>query len=549
MISTVSPQSDPLLDDIFSFERRFRRALGDGRRIDRVRGFGGSNNPYDDFAPALGRLFERTRQAFDQEKMELARDAYAGLFALLGLRDDYGFAITRPEGLVIRDDQARYLRAIGQTASTQERPVLMIHTKRLLAQSLWEGCDLSIQTLLEIAPLRPLEREEWLDNLICALDQDCEPGADRWLREAVRLRHGADGLRDLTRRKSPWRPRVWLDWLEMLEKRESPNSMLEAAEEALAHIPEGLELRATAADHLARAATQVGDRRREIAARWEAFRAAPFPARLLDLWVAAGGAKEQRTWMRRVATVACDQTGGLIPGPLVDGLCPSSEVLLKEDGDYFTSGPSSEIVACARLLAGDWREALRMACTDPLDASAEGHNIRMLVLSVMLAWLTRWPNKELAPNTAEILDDAMGLFDISGEVPTQLGHSFKMAFSKAIPRWKPAPPSVGATVEDRCLRLVRSEITAALKTFELVRNGRVALLAGAATEVLRERRSEADAIGFMDDLTRIHRSRPEFAEALRLRWRRNTRNAAHPGSPNPRKDGGKESRPASLIKL
>ena len=466
MIPRVSLQSDPLLHDISAFERRFRRALGEGRRLDRVRGFGGPNNPYDDFALTLGHLFERTRQAFDQGKMELARDAYAALFALLALKDDYGFAITRPECLVIRDDQARYLRAIGQTAAPEKRAVLLIQTKRLLAQSLWEGCDLSIQTLLEIAPLTPREREEWLDNLIGPLGQDREPGADRWLREAVRLRHGADGLRDLARRESPWCPRAWLDCLEALAELKCPDRMLETAEEALAHIPEGLELRATAAGYLARAATELGDRRRQIVACWEAFRAQPFPARLLDLWVATGATKEQRAWMRRVATAACDQTGGLIPGPRVDGCYSADKVLLKEDGDCFTSGPSDEVVACARLLAGDWRNALRMACGDAFDGWAGECNLRMLVLSVMMAWLTQWPDKELAPNVAELLDDAVGLFDISGEIPAQLGRGFKLAFAESIPKWKPAPQSVSARVADRCLRLVRSEITAALKNLE-----------------------------------------------------------------------------------
>jgi hypothetical protein len=201
------------------------------------------------------------------------------------------------------------------------------------------------------------------------------------------------------------------------------------------------------------------------------------------------------------------------------------------------------------LLAGDWREALRVACTDPFDGGAGDRNIRTLVLSVLMAWLTQWPDNELAPNIAELLDDAVGLFDNSDESSAQLGRSLKMAFSEAIPSWKPTLSSVGTTVEDRCLRLVRNEITAALKNFEPVRNGRVALLAAAATEVLQERRSEADAIGFMDDLTRIHRRHPEFAEALRLRWHRNTRSAAQAGSPNPRKDGDSESRPASLNKL
>ena len=347
-ILKVPMQAKSLVDGISALETRFRRAMRDGRRLDQVRGFGGPNSPYTDLAPPLERLFQGTRQALNEGRMELARDAYAALFTILALKDDYGFGIERPKSLVIFDEQARYLRTLAQTAEPRVRSALLIQAKRRLAESLWEGCNVSIQAVLGIAPLTDRGRDEWLDDLITRLGQDREPDADRWLREAVRLRSGGNGLRDLARRESPWRPRAWLDCLETFAVQESPSHMLETAEEALAHIPEGLELRAAAADHLARAATMLGDQNRLIVARWEAFRAEPFPARLLDLWLAAPNAKDQRAWMRRVATAACDPAGGLIPGPIVDGFSSTHEVMFKEAGDCFTSGPSNEIVACAR---------------------------------------------------------------------------------------------------------------------------------------------------------------------------------------------------------
>ena len=537
VIPKVLTQPESLRTGISALEARFRRAKGDSRRLDRVRGFGGLNSPYGDLAPALERQFERTRQAFNRGKMELARDAYSALFAILALKDDHGFGIERPKSLVILDEQARYLRTLGQTAEPRVRSALLVQTKRQLAQSLWEGCDVSIQAMLEIAPLTQRERDEWLDDLITRLGQDREPDADRWLREAVKLRSGGNGLRDLARRESPWRPRAWLDCLETFAERESPGRMLEAAEEALAHIPEGLELRATAADHLARAATMLGDRSRLIVARWEAFRAEPFPARLLDLWLAAANAKDQRAWMRRVATASCDQAGGLIPGPIVDGFSSTREVLFKQDGDYFTSGPSNEIVACARLLAGDWREAFRMARGEAFGDWDRNRTITLLLLPVTMAWLTQGPGKELPSNIAELLEEAMTLFDIPGEVPTRLGQKLRMAFSESIPTWKPAPATVSAKVVEHCSRLVRSAIAAALKNPNRVRIDRAALLAASVAETLRERRSEAAAVEFVDELVKTHRKHPEFAHGLRLRWHLNARTSAQATDCEARMDG------------
>ena len=458
--------------------------------------------------------------------MELARDAYAALFTILALKDDYGFGIERPKSLVIFDEQARYLRTLAQTAEPRVRSALLIQAKRRLAESLWEGCNVSIQAVLGIAPLTDRGRDEWLDDLITRLGQDREPDADRWLREAVRLRSGGNGLRDLARRESPWRPRAWLDCLETFAVQESPSHMLETAEEALAHIPEGLELRAAAADHLARAATMLGDQNRLIVARWEAFRAEPFPARLLDLWLAAPNAKDQRAWMRRVATAACDPAGGLIPGPIVDGFSSTREVMFKEAGDCFTSGPSNEIVACARLLAGDWRDAFRMA-RDEVSGDWDGdRTLPMLVIPLMMAWLMEWPEKEPPSNTAELLNVAVGLFDVPDEIPTGLGRQFKMAFSESILKWKRAPATVCAKVMEGCIRLIRSAIADFLKNPSRVRIDRAALLAAAVAETLRERRSEADAADFVDELARTHRRRPEFAEALRLRWHLSARTSA-----------------------
>ncbi len=138
--------------------------------------------------------------------MRLARDAYAALFATLALKDDYGFAITRPKSISICDEQVRYLRAVGETASPGYRGVELTEGMHRLRRDLWEGCNLKVQSLLEYAPMLADVRDAWLDEIIAVLRPDREREADRWLREAVRLRGGAVGLRELAHQESPWRP-------------------------------------------------------------------------------------------------------------------------------------------------------------------------------------------------------------------------------------------------------------------------------------------------------------------------------------------------------
>jgi hypothetical protein len=144
-----------------------------------------------------------------------------------------------------------------------------------------------------------------------------------------------------------------------------------------------------------------------LAARWEAFRAEPFPRRLLDLRDAAGDRKAQDHWMLQVVTRACDQTAGLIPGPFVDGGTGGDQVLFLGDGDQFTSGPANATTACALMLAGSWRQALKMDHDDEFFDWADDTTPRTFVLPVMMAWLVGWPERPMPASTAALLEAAL----------------------------------------------------------------------------------------------------------------------------------------------
>ncbi|HOY57603.1 MAG TPA: hypothetical protein PK640_05630 [Verrucomicrobiota bacterium] len=505
---------DSLLRDIASLDRRFRAALGDWRRIDRVRGFGGPNNPYDDFAPRLERLFARARTAVNQGNMNLARDAYAALFATLALKDDYGFAITRPKSISICDEQVRYLRTVGETAPAGKRGAQLTERMHHLRRTLWEQCKLTIGALLESASLTQDVREAWLDELIAALRDDREREADRWLREAVQLRCGAVGLQELARQDSPWRPQAWLDWLESVATHQEPSRLLQSAREALANMPDGLESRAVAADHLASAAQALNDRESLLTARWEAFRAEPFPRRLLDLRDAACGRKAQSQWVLQAVTRACDETGGLIPGPLVCGGMGGDQVLFLEDGDCFASGPTNGTDALALMLTGDWRKTFKMAREDGYPDWVGQMTARAFILPVIMAWLVGWPEHPAPASTASLLDAALDRFDVPEEPEQQVSRRLRSALAEVVPTWKEPAKAGKAIVVNACVRLVRAGVQA---TFERDYHPHVqdaTVLAVATAEVLRAQQSDAAGFEFLDRLTAKYRQHPHFTHEL-----------------------------------
>ncbi|MCP5523250.1 MAG: hypothetical protein H7A46_17075 [Verrucomicrobiales bacterium] len=510
---------NPLLKDIASFDRRFRAALGDWRRMDRVRGFGGPDNPYDDFAPKLERLFKRTRKAFEQRNMRLARDAYAALFATLALKDDYGFAITRPKSISIADEQSCYLRAVGETAPPGQRGGELTQGMHRLRRDLWEGRSLTVQALFECAPMPPDLRGAWLDEIIAVLRHDREREADRWLREAVRLRHGAVGLRELALRDRPWRPQAWLDWLEAFATQEASAGLLRAAKEALQNIPEGLESRALAADHLAGAAQVLADRESLLTARWEAFRAEPLPRRLLDLSDAARERGAQTHWMLQVVKRACDPNGGHIPGPFVDGGTGGDQVLFLRDGDHFTSGPTDGTTACALMLAGNWRQAMKMARDDGYPDWLGATTARAFILPVIMAWLVGWPERHMPAGVSTSLQEALARFDDPNETEERVSRRLRCALEEVVPTWKEPAQAVKTVVVNTCARLTRAGVQVMLDGSRHPGFEHAIVMVVAAAEVLQVQQSDAAALSFFDKIVARHRQHRDFASQLRIRSR------------------------------
>lgn len=295
-------------------------------------------------------------------------------------------------------------------------------------------------------PPSPDVREAWLDDIIAAFHQDRDREADRWLREAVRLRRGTAGLEELARQDSPWRPHAWLDWLEAVAGQQDPARLLRAAKEALENIPEGLESRARAADHLARAARALEDRESILTARWEAFRAEPIPRRLLDLRDAAAEQARQVEWMRQAATRACDQAGGVLPGPWVGGGGSGEELLFLQDGDYFTGGPTTGAEALALFLAGDWRTPLKTAREDNSADWTSTSTLRTFILSVVMTWLAGWPQRTTPVTIAALLDAVLAWFHLPEEPGPGIGQRVRMALEEVVPAWKePAQAAKAAT--------------------------------------------------------------------------------------------------------
>jgi len=365
-----------------------------------------SLGPYDGFLEALTALLERTGLAFDSGETALALRAYERLLELMRLKDDYDRGI-HPADLPKEEMQeaaARYLRAVYENAPLDRRPAILYEQmKGARSQFGLLQCPVMLEDLIQISPLSLPDQEAFLSGWIDFLRSESGPESDAWLREAIRLSEGTEGLKRLALTEGQKHPRAYLDWFAALEEAGEHTAVLTAARQVLEDgLHAGLPIRAVLADYLCRAADRLSDSKTLLYGRWEAFTAEPIMTRLLDLWEAAPAGEERVTWMRRAAehmeaTMVRQHRGE----PVSAGLSWPLDHLERP------VRPGPLLILHARLLAGDLDAAYRSVTDRPVLGWSNASNDQAVAVTFFLILLSGWPADGLPPNLAALWSQTM----------------------------------------------------------------------------------------------------------------------------------------------
>ncbi len=450
-----------------------------------------SLGPYAKFVPRLAALFGRAEAAFESGDLHRAREAYQELFALLDLEDDYGRGIRAKdlEGVDSREACARYLRAVYETSPPARRPsVLFEHLCK--ATSWLGGLRPMFDEIVQIST-RPLPGQKaFLEDWIAFLRRRSGSDADAWLREAIRLLHGTQGLEQLARTAGAKRPRAYLDWLVALEQEGKDREALAAARIALRSLPAGLPIRAAIADRLCAAAVGVHDQDALRAGRWEAFAAMPDIGRLLDLWEAARTGGERARLMQQAAQ---HLKGYLAHHPF------AHMAVVWEDDIESPAWPDRSTLAHAYLLAGDWKAAHALASRDKVLGWSSSDNAQGLVVTVFLTVLSGNPPEALPGNVKQLWQWALGTsLDLAGR-----GDANRQSQMERLERAyteRLSETSLAIDAQERllawCVKVAQARVRAIVGNQHRRSYGKAAVLLAASTEVLRLRgkRKEADAL-------------------------------------------------------
>jgi hypothetical protein len=288
---------DPaLLADIEAFARQVRDGVyfqgwGWDDDLQEERAWGDES-----WAEEMDDLFARAADVFLAGDLPGAQEAYGKLLDTFGLDEEVG-TFSGPEAAAdmvttdISEAVARYLRALYETTAAGERAVAVYER---YADLYYLTPSLNLHTVSgtrreELPDLEPF-LPAWIEVLVAQTDGIWAADRQRLLTEAALWRSGIDGLAEVARRPGIHQPTTYLAWIDALAEAGRPADAAAAAREGLA-LP-GLpgERAADMADRLATVTLRLGHTRGSLAARRQAWRAAPSRQRLLAMVTAAQAA-------------------------------------------------------------------------------------------------------------------------------------------------------------------------------------------------------------------------------------------------------------------
>jgi hypothetical protein len=456
-----------------------------------------SLGPYEEFVEPLTALFDRTEAVFDYGNLTLARAAYQKLFGMLNLEDEYGRGVRADDlsSVDIGEARARFLRAVYETEPLADRPKALFEQMRQAPSSFGKPHP-ALNDIIQIST-RPLpDQDSFLKNWIAFLRKQSGSEADAWLREAIRLAQGTQGLEELARTEGKKRPRAFLDWFTALEEEGKHQQVLTAAQQALKTLPAKLPIRAAVADHLYAAAAKLDDTETQRAARWEAFLVQPRLARLLNLWDAAPSDEEQVRVMQQAAEHVKDY---LAHPPRDRG---TLEEELGSDGLESPAWITGSVLAHSYLLAGEWDAAHQLAAREKVLGWSYGENTQGLVVPFFLMLVSGKQPDALPPSLKKLwqagLQASVGFEFGSDKEEKSLSKRTERAFADIIPR-----ASLSSDKQEEflswCLDVANKRVNAIVSEQHRKSYDKAAVLIAACAETLRQRGKGAEANGFVDD--------------------------------------------------
>lgn len=262
--------------------------------------------PDADSVEAVSSMFDRVNAIFDYGDTALAREAYEKLFAVLDLEDDYGRTINAYdlEDIDLKEIRARYLRSVYLSLSREKvAPILIDKLQEM--RSFFRPEPPSLSEIIEISSDPLPDWKVFLDAWMAFLKEQNDNCAKAMLREAIFLRDGAQGLKNLSKSQGLENPRIFYDLVNYYKSCGEEAHALSEAQNALSILPEGMPIRAAIADQIIDLVDKKNDDPSFFQALWITFQEKPTLKKLLELFIRNEG--ESRKDVMEKAVLVLDK--------------------------------------------------------------------------------------------------------------------------------------------------------------------------------------------------------------------------------------------------
>lgn len=361
-----------------------------------------SLGPYEDCIVNFEMLFDRTRGVFDCGDFALVRQAYVKLFEALGMQDDYGRGISVHdlEETAIDEECSRYLRSVYETAEPAQRVHILwkelAHVRELIMRR-----PPPLKDVMNVTTKPFPDKAEFLRQWTRFLQTEKGKRADAYLREAILLAEGIDGMASFAREHGRDHTRAYLDWVTSLARSDKYDQVVTVAREALNVLPEDLPLRAAIADELYGAAQYLHDEPIMREARLTAFNAKPELRRLLELRESIPQSERTQRMNEAAEHIVAyrrqRQQETREPMPISE---QDDDIERKVD-------VSEDVLAHALLFAQDWEGAKQLAQTQKETLGwTSGWNPQSIVVPAFL-YLLAGNREKLPANLDRLWNDAL----------------------------------------------------------------------------------------------------------------------------------------------
>lgn len=251
----------------------------DGRDEDCMGDFG-------EHIASVRRFFEQAQTVFEQRDYAVSAKVYAELFEIFEIRNecDQGIRYYELDGIDFGEVSARYLRSVYECALYNQRAEQLLVAMKKVVELDFTRQHPCLKEIINIA-VEPLSCfSEFLEEWIEVVRQKSGRRYDAWLREAVILRSGVAGIRELALGEGSARPRAYFDWLSILVSEGFFDEAIGAARNALHVLPAGLPIRAAVAEVLVTSGRHLNLHKVEMEGRWFSFETKPTLLKLLEMF-------------------------------------------------------------------------------------------------------------------------------------------------------------------------------------------------------------------------------------------------------------------------